>query len=188
MIKEQRFEKRFFYIFPTSKLYHFSESDIKAISPMTGQILSLRICYIVPISEKESAISTLYLFWRKAYQSYIVLENEGGRPQKDMEQLYHSSISGYITFAESSTTVPYPAGYWHKQIRHQIDVLVDDSFYCRRISQTCHFLPQEKFPVKPSALESEIHRVQIKDLYSVYFALPGANSRKRELQMLTHLQ
>lgn len=157
MIKEQRFEKRFFYIFPTSKLYHFSESDIKAISPMTGQILSLRICYIVPISEKESAISTLYLFWRKAYQSYIVLENEGGRPQKDMEQLYHSSISGYITFAESSTTVPYPAGYWHKQIRHQIDVLVDDSFYCRRISQTCHFLPQEKFPVKPSALESEIH-------------------------------
>ena len=30
-------------------------------------------------------------------------------------------------------------------------------FCCRRISQTCHFLPQEKFPVKPSAFESEIH-------------------------------
>ncbi len=124
---------------------------------MTGQILSLMICYIVPISEKGNAISTLYPFWRKAYQSYIVLENEGGRPQKDMEQLYHCPISGYITFAESSITVLYPAGYWHKQIWHQINFLVDDSFYCRRIPQTCPFLPQEKFPVKPSAFESEIH-------------------------------
>lgn len=74
---------------------------------MAGQILSLRICYIVPISEKGNAISTLYLFWRKAYQSYITLENEGGRPQKDMEQWYHSSISGYITFAKSTITVLY---------------------------------------------------------------------------------
>ena len=118
MIKEQRFEKRFFYIFPKSKLYLFSESDIKAISPMRWQILSLRICYIVPISEKESAISTLYLFWRKAYQSYIVLENEGGRPQKDMGQWYHNSISGYITFAKSTITVLYPV--WYKGKRYRI--------------------------------------------------------------------
>lgn len=85
----------------------------------------MEIGYIVPISEKENAISVLYLFWRKAYQSYITLENEGGRPQKDMEQSYHCPISGYITFAESSITVLYPAGYWHKQIRYQIDFLID---------------------------------------------------------------
>lgn len=85
--------------------------------------------YIVPISEKGNAISVLYLSWQKLYHCYIILENEGDRTQKDMEQLYHSSIpcliqvkkdieqsyhcpiSGYITFAESSTTVLYPVGY-----------------------------------------------------------------------------
>ena len=129
------------------------------------------ICYIVPISEKGNAISTLYLFWRKAYQSYIVLENEGGRPQKDMEQLYHSSISGYITFAKSTITVLYLDISLLQKALPQCYILPDIDisrygtrlifllmvFCCRRISQTCHFLPQEKFPVKPSAFESEIH-------------------------------
>ena len=116
----------------------------------------------------KSVISFLYQKRKMLYLYYICLGKNyitaisflgmpNGRPQKDMEQLYHCTISGYITFAENSTTVLYPAGYWHKQIWHRIDFLVDDSFCCRRMSQTCHFLPQEKFPVKPSAFESEIH-------------------------------
>ena len=85
--------------FSTSFLHQnyiiFLKSDIKAVSLMVGQILSLKICYIVPISEKGNVISALYLIWRKAYQSYITLENESDRPLKDIEQLYHSPISGY---------------------------------------------------------------------------------------------
>ncbi|RKI52105.1 hypothetical protein D7V86_26100, partial [bacterium D16-51] len=81
----------------------------------------------------------LYLYYICLVENYITaisfwgMLNDG--PQKDMEQLYHSAIpcliqarkdieqsyhcpiSGYITFAESSTTVLYPAGYWHKQIQ-----------------------------------------------------------------------
>ena len=200
----------------------------------------MKICYIVSISEKGNAISTLYLFWRKAYQSYITLGNTNNRLQKDMEQLYHSSIprliqaekryrtvlsqfyiwiyhfcrklyhssipcliqakkdieqsyhcpiSGYITFTESSITMLYPACYWHKQILHKMDFLVDGSFCCRRISQTCPFLPQKKLPVKPSAFESEIHPSHKPPVCTLCISpLQGANSRKRELQMLTHLQ
>jgi len=87
---------------------------------MAGQILSLKICYIVPISEKGNAISTLYLIWQKAYQNYTVLENASNRPQKDIEQLYHSSISGYITFAESTITVLY---HCLKQAKKDIEQL-----------------------------------------------------------------
>ena len=67
-------------------------------------------------------------------------------------------------------------------------------FCCRRISQTCHFLPQEKFPVKPSRIyaraslaERNTPIAQIKDLYSGYFALPGAYRHKADMFVNGHL-
>ena len=66
----------------------FLKSDIKAVSLMVGQILSLMICYIVPISEEGNDMSALYMIWRKAYQSYITMDNESDKQLKDIEKLY----------------------------------------------------------------------------------------------------
>ena len=171
----------------------------KTISFFQEVIAKLYRCQQDKLKRWKPAISFLYQKREMLYLYYICLgENYitaisfwgmlNDRPQKDIEQSYHCPISGYITFAESSTTVLYPVGYWHKQIRHQIDFFADDSFYCRRISQTCHFLPWEKFPVKPSAFESEIHPSHKSEICTPGISpLQGANSRKRELQMLTHL-
>lgn len=117
MIKEQRFVERIFYIISTPKLYHFSESYIKAIS-----------------------------FWkmkatdhRKIWNSYITFLYLGiSILQKALSQCYTLPDIGISRYCN-----------------RLIFLLM--VFCYRKISQTCLFLPQEKFPVKPSALESEIH-------------------------------
>ena len=49
----------------------------------------LEIGYIVPISEKENAISVLYLSWQKLYHCYIVF----GNAQRQTAERYGTVIS-----------------------------------------------------------------------------------------------
>ena len=119
-----------------SNLYHSGKWRQKTMEQWYHSFISGYITFT------KSTITVLYPVWyrrKKIWNSYItVLYLDISLLQKALSQCY--TLPG-IGISRYGTRL----------------IFLLMVFCCRRISQTCHFLPQEKFPVKPSAFESEIH-------------------------------